>query len=110
MNIEEILKLHQRIDVLANGERYGANHQDYKPNIKMFELLVNRFYNVVGEMELPYEIMQDIMDGQESLINQFLTLRSNLCTNKYEQMRYIFSGIDQITNDIKHFMNVKIQN
>ena len=105
MNIEEILKLHHRIDELANGERYGANHQDYKPNINSFEIMVNRFYELVGEMELPYGIMQDIMDGQESLISQFLALRSNLSTNKYEQMRFIFSRIDQITNDIKEFMN-----
>lgn len=99
--IEELQQLHHQIEELTNGERFGANHYDYPPNINRFETLVSQFYDIASNMEWPLKVLRDILDGQHSLNRQFMNLRSRQCTNKFEAMKNIFSEIDQIMNEIK---------
>lgn len=99
--VEELVRLHARIEELANGERFGANHYDYPPNINLFEILVDQFYDKASNMEWPIAILREILDGQRSLNRQFMHLRNRQCLNKYEAMRNIFSEIDRIVTHIK---------
>lgn len=100
--IKELLLLHSRIEELANGERFGANHYDFPPNINLFQILVEQFYSIASNMELEINMMRDILDGQRSLNRQFLFLQSRLCLNKFETMKNIFIEIDQIMTNIKN--------
>lgn len=101
VKIKELSQLHSRIEELANSERFGANHYDYPPNINLFEILVEQFYEIASNMEWEINLMRDILDGQHSLNRQFMFLRSGLCVNKFETMKNIFSKIDQIMIKIK---------
>lgn len=86
------------ISKIANGERFGANHSDYKPDINRFEHLVYRFYEIVSSQELPIRILQGVVDAQNSLNRQFMGLRNVNAINKFETMKNIFSEIDHIMN------------
>lgn len=98
---KELAQLHSRIGELANGERFGPIHYEYPPNINLFEILVEQFYEVASNMEWEINLMRDILDGQRTLNRQFMFLRSELCVNKFETMKNIFSEIDQIMIKIK---------
>lgn len=100
VKVDELQKLYHQIKELANGERFGANHYDYPPNINRFELLVGQFYTIASNMEWPIKVMGDILDGQHSINRQFMYLRSRQCANKFETMKNIFSEIEQIMNEI----------
>lgn len=100
VKVDELQKLYHQIKEFANGERFGANHYDYPPNINRFELLVGQFYAIASNMEWPIKVMGDILDGQHSMNRQFMYLRSGQCTNKFETMKNIFSEIEQIMNEI----------
>lgn len=99
---KELSRIHSRIKEIVNGERFGANHNDYPPNIGLFEELTSRFYDIASNMECPTNIMNTIMDGHHSLNREFMYFRSRQCINKYETMRKILSEIDQIMNDINN--------
>ena len=99
--ITELSKLQDQIEELANGERFGANHNDYPPNINQFEALVEMFYSIASDMQCSIKVMRVILDGQRSLNRQFMNLRSSQCVNKFEAMRCIYSQIDQIMNELK---------
>ena len=99
-NKEELSRLYSRIEELVNGEKFGANHYDYKPNINLFEKLVEQFYDIASNMECPVSLLEGILDGQHSLNRQFMYLRSYQCTNKFGAMKKIYSEISQIMNEI----------
>ena len=100
--IKELSRIHSRIKELANGERFGANNNDYPPNIGLFEELSSRFYEIASNMEWPTNTMNAIMDGHNSLNRELMYLRSRQCINKFETMRNILSEVDQIMNDINN--------
>ncbi|MBR0263607.1 MAG: hypothetical protein IJQ60_06970 [Prevotella sp.] len=102
IKIKELSRIHSRIKELANGERFGANHYDYPPNINLFEILTSQFYDIASNMEWATNTMNAILDGQHSLNRQFMYLRSRQCLNKFETMKDVLSEIDQIMNDIKN--------
>lgn len=106
--VTELTKLHSQIEMLANSERFGANYQDFKPNIDLFEGLVKRFYYIASTMELPVETLRKCMDGQESMSGWFMFLKSSVCANKFEQMQTIFSDIDQVMNEIIEYWENKL--
>ena len=99
VKIKDLSRIHSQIKELANGERFGANHYDYPPNINLFEISVRQFYDIASNMEWTTNI---ILDGQRSLDRQIMYLRSRQCINKFEIIRNILSEIDQIMNDIKN--------
>jgi len=99
VKIKDLSRIHSRIKELVNGERFGANHYDYPPNINLFEISVRQFYDIASNMEWTSNI---ILDGQRSLDRQFMFLRSHQCINKFETMRGILSEIDQIMTDINN--------
>ena len=99
--MEELSHLHNRIEELANGERFGANHSDYLPNINLFELLVEQFYDQASNMECSPNVMMIILDLQRSLNGRFMYLRNRKCINKFEVMKSIFSEIDQVMTELK---------
>ena len=101
VNIEELSRLHDQIEELANGERFGANHYDYPSNINLFELLVEQFYDKASNVECPINILRNILDGQGSLNRQFIYLRNRQCINKFEAMKNIFSEIDHMMIELK---------
>lgn len=102
IKIKELSQIHCRIKELVNGERFGANHYDYPPNINLFEILTTQFYDLASSMEWATNIMNDILDGQHSLNRQFMYLCGRQCIYKYEAMKGILSEIDQIMNNIKN--------
>lgn len=99
--LAELSRLQVQIEELADGERFGANHSDYPPNINHFEILVERFYSIASDTKCSIKVMRDILDGQHSLNRQFMHLRSRQCVNKFESMKYIYSEIEQIMNKLK---------
>ena len=96
--LKDLENLYNEIGQMANGERFGANHSDYKPDINRFERLVYSFYEIVSTLELPINTMRDVIDGQNSLNRQFMVLRCVSDNNKYETMKNIFSEIEQLMN------------
>ena len=99
--MEELSRLHNRIEELVIEERFGANHSDYLPNVNLFELLVGQFYDQASKMECSPNVMMIILDRQRSLNGQFMYLRSRKCINKFEVMKNIFSEIDQVMTELK---------
>lgn len=102
IKIEELSRIHRQVKELANGERFGANHYDYSPNINLFETLTTQFYEIASNTDCTANIKKAILDGQHSLNRQFMFLRSRQCENKFEAMKGIFSEIDQIMNNISN--------
>ncbi len=96
IRMDNFSMIYSQIEELANGERSGANHYDYPPNIDLYETLVRQFYETASRTECTIDVMETILDGQRSLNREFMYLRSRQCINKFEAMKNILSEIDSI--------------